>query len=234
MAFRRYRKYRPRRPYRARRLRRAAIRRVKRRIPRGVSTQANIPRMQKMRYVQDVALTMTAGATSKYEFRANSIYDPDYSGGGHQPMRFDQMAAFYADYVVVASKITVRHMGAGGSNAPYKIALYLNDTNTGAITSINDLIEQGRCRFKVTTAGVQHPQDKITLGFSAKKFFGVANIKDNVDRLGAPCTTNPADQAIYVLCTQPVDAASSITGEVLSITIDYLVWFNQPIQLQTS
>lgn len=38
-------------------------------------------------------------------FRLNSLYDPDYSGVGHQPYGFDQVAALYRQYKVNACKI---------------------------------------------------------------------------------------------------------------------------------
>lgn len=236
MAFRRRRRYTTRKRAPVRRVKRLPRRNYKklRRVPRGISTQANIPRLQKIRYVQDISLSITAGAPSYYQFRANGVYDPDYTGAGHQPMRFDQMAQFYADYTVVGSKITVKHMGSGQSNSPFKEVLYLNDTNITSLLYVNDLIEQGRCKWRVTGDGVNNNATSISLGFSAKKFFGITNIKDNQSRIGAAVNNNPTDGAVFVYAIQPMDGSASIGTMYFQVVIDYLVWFSQPVQLASS
>lgn len=48
-----------------------------------------------------------AGATSAYQFRCNSVFDPDYTSVGHQPMFYDEMATQYKWYTVVRSKIKI-------------------------------------------------------------------------------------------------------------------------------
>lgn len=40
-------------------------------------------------------------------FRLNSLYDPDFSGGGHQPYGFDQLNGIYRKYIVSAVLIEV-------------------------------------------------------------------------------------------------------------------------------
>lgn len=217
----------------SRRIYRRKYKRVRRGIPRGVSVQANIPRMQKLRYVQDVQLTSTAGAPGFYQFRANSLYDPDYTGTGHQPMRFDQMAAIYADYCVVGSKINVKHVGNGLTNVAQKLVVYLNDTHLTSLLYVNDLIEQGRCKYICTNDNSAKHRDSVSLGFSAKKFFGVTNIKDNILHIGAPVDQNPTDQAIFIIANQPLDGSSTCSIWV-TVTIDYLVWFSQPLKQSTS
>lgn len=236
MAFRR-RRYSTRRPRVARKLRRA-VRRVARkkyrRIPRGVSTLSNIPQIQKLRYVETIGLTSTAGAVALYNFRANSLFDPNYSFGGHQPMRFDELSAFYADYVVIGSKITIRHVGSndGNTNA-CKVVLYLNDVAVTSLLDVDALIEQGRCKYMLTNDNTAKAQQKLSLGFSAKKFFNVTNIKDNVSRIGAVTTSNPSDIAMFVIAINSMDASSTVTQR-FHVTIDYLAMFSQPIALGQS
>lgn len=52
-----------------------------------------------------------------YAFRANSIYDPDYTGTGGQPLGRDQWATLYSKYRVFASKIEVKACNIDSTNA---------------------------------------------------------------------------------------------------------------------
>lgn len=52
-----------------------------------------------LRYADTIVIN--PGATiGQYTFRGNSLFDPDYTGTGHQPMYFDQLAAIYGKYRV--------------------------------------------------------------------------------------------------------------------------------------
>jgi len=52
--------------------------------------------------------TVSPGTSSDYHvFRLNNCYDPDYTGGGHQPAFFDRWTALYEKYKVVATKWVV-------------------------------------------------------------------------------------------------------------------------------
>jgi len=60
----------------------------------------------KLRYAEDV--NISAGiALGSYDFRANSIFDPNLTGIGHQPLGHDQWAVFYDHYVVLGARIKV-------------------------------------------------------------------------------------------------------------------------------
>ncbi len=63
--------------------------------------------MVKLHYATEQSLNPGAGAIVAHHYRANSIFDPDFTGVGHQPLLHDQYALLYGDYRVVSSKITV-------------------------------------------------------------------------------------------------------------------------------
>lgn len=54
----------------------------------------------------NVGATSTVGVYAN-QFRLNGLYDPDYSGTGHQPMGFDEYAALYGDYRVHGCKVKI-------------------------------------------------------------------------------------------------------------------------------
>ena len=67
------------------------------------------PVTTKLVYTDTVLLSSTGSvAFTTHTFRANSVFDPDWTGAGHQPTRFDQLAALYQRYEVLKSKIRVQ------------------------------------------------------------------------------------------------------------------------------
>ena len=59
----------------------------------------------KIKYCQINSLASTSGAVNYNVFRANSIFDPDQTGTGHQPMFNDNYATIYNNYRVLGSTI---------------------------------------------------------------------------------------------------------------------------------
>lgn len=58
--------------------------------------------IRKHRYHGYSTFTTIAGQpVVMWQWRANSMFDPDYSGGGHQPFGFDQMQTYWSEYRVL-------------------------------------------------------------------------------------------------------------------------------------
>lgn len=101
----------------------------------------------KMIYGDVVQLNLTGAQGFNYwTFRLNSLFDPDYTGVGHQPQWFDQYASVYKNYRVKGSKITVTFMpctldpGSTNTVGPYFVgatacnASGLNATSVASLT----------------------------------------------------------------------------------------------------
>lgn len=74
-----------------------------------VTVPRNIPHLYNNNYTVRLTyadsfnrLVSNAGGGDNYAFRTNSIYDPDYTGGGHQPLMRDLWASQYDYYTVLA------------------------------------------------------------------------------------------------------------------------------------
>lgn len=74
-----------------------------------------------MRYSQVISLNPVTGIPAPYLFRCNSIFDPDYTGLGHQPYGHDTYATIYNHYSV--PKATITMTPASSTNAIYGISL---------------------------------------------------------------------------------------------------------------
>lgn len=200
------------------------------RVVRSVRTKDNVPAVQKLRYVSYFDVNYSSlGNLDQYVFRANSIFDPDFTGVGGQPMRHDQLAAFYDHYTVLSAKITIVHQGRGATNAtrsPMVYGIYLSDTTSIGTPSYRRIIENGT-PFRVTNEGCANPATKVTCNYDAKKFFNVKNVVDLRDNLGAQFGSNPQEDAYFIFFVQPVDESTDNGEGTYMVMIDYTVQFNE-------
>lgn len=84
------------------------------------------------------------GAIVTHSFRTNSLFDPDYTAGGHQPYQFDQLTGIYGAYIVYGMAYDLTF------NDPSTDGFWLGvqgrpDTNTGSVPTgktIDDMMER--------------------------------------------------------------------------------------------
>jgi hypothetical protein len=180
----------------------------------------------KMRYSEDINLT--AGVNlSNYDFRANSIYDPNLSGVGHQPLSHDQWANFYDHYVVLGAKIKVT-LWHGSSTATDNVffSLALQDTNN-VMTSQSMIREQPRTSWTMLTPpNAGKSMRTLSKKFSAKKFFGAKSVI-TWDKLGATLGNNPTEDALFRIFYQNATSVNNVSVSA-NIIIDYIVLLSEP------
>lgn len=86
----------------------------------------------KLRYCESGYWDAAAGTSNSNTFRMNSVYDPNLSGIGHQPMYHDTLALIYGKYRVTKAVITVKFAAV---NAPALAALNYGPTVVGLVCS---------------------------------------------------------------------------------------------------
>lgn len=184
-----------------------------------------------LRYCDEFSLTTTSGALDHYVFRANSVYDPNQSGTGHQPMGFDQWALLYNQYVVTGSKITVKLLGDTSISAPVAMGVILTDAITPPYSDWTGMRE-GRKGNMVAYTGRNASVINAVSKFSAKRYFNVSNVKDNLDNLGANTVINPQIEAFFIVWMQSLNLSTDTIQ--CMVQIDYCVDFSQPKDLAQS
>ncbi|QBX89277.1 capsid protein [Apis mellifera virus-8] len=201
------------------RLRRSTMRKIARKGLRKASIMKNrapLPRVKKIalmgtglpakvmvrhKYVETFTLTAT-GIPSGYTFRANSMFDPNFTGTGHQPLYFDQYANLYNHYTVIGSKITFTFAAADNVYPPFQVAALLDDDGATATLLADAIAEQTQgSKIVMMPADSATSVRKITLKFSAKKQFG-GSVVNNANLRGN-ATTNPAEQMYYIFSITP-------------------------------
>lgn len=223
-------------------LRRKATRRKYGRnsLPRSVNPAIQMPHMFKLRYHEDITISTNGGGLPSmnwHAFSANGLYDPNISGTGHQPMMFDQLAVFWQRYTVLGAKISLKVVPQPGTTGVIPGAycgVVLDDNNSLNSANESALIENGKGTFRYInpTYGGSTRSTSLSCRFSAKKFFIKANPSDD-DTISAPFTSNPSDQAyflVWVSCPQ----TSSVVPFTVSVTIDYIVRCHEPRDIPQS
>lgn len=187
-----------------------------------------------MRYCDNIQLdALTAGGGVSHLFRANSIFDPDITGAGHQPMGHDQLATQFRHYTVLGSKIVVKALNAGADgNAHSMFSCQLVDAAYSAST-VTSFIEQKRgtyCVLGIAAGGKAFGQ--VTGKYSCRKFFNIKDpSSDNTQR--TQMGFNPSEDAIFYVSTQSLTNGDPAAIDCL-VTIDYIVKFTEPIALGQS
>lgn len=196
-------------------------------VPSGMSTI----RTANLRYVEQITLVSTVGLLDSYTFSANSIHDPNVTGVGHQPMGHDTWASLYNHYVVLGSKITIK-VAPKIVASTSMVGVLLTDAATPPYSD-SDTYQEAR---KGSVRMISEEQGKpVTLvsKFSAKKFFNVKDVKDNVNRLGADSNVSPTEQAYYIIWVQSKSGTINADYTVI-VQIDYIVSYSEPKDLQPS
>lgn len=189
----------------------------------------------KLRYVQTFTLNPVAGGIAVQAFRANSLYDPDQTGVGHQPSNYDRLTDIYDRYTVLGSKCTVKPVQASTTGyQPGTLVLHLSE-NGGDLAiahgnGVDNVLEQPRLVQNYMEIGnmnnIQYPQN-ISLKFSAKKFFGIRSVVGK-SPYTADTLANPTEGAFYEVAFMSPDDSNDPGAITLRVTIDYIAVMTEP------
>lgn len=223
----------------ARKSGRKTVKRINRKKLRGYgstrSSSINGPmalrQVVKMRYSEDINLgTGVGGLLYNYDFRANSIFDPNLTGSGHQPLGHDQWAQFYDHYVVLGAKMRVTFTNPSNTDTSFCAIAVQDMANT--MSNQAHIREQPRSRWTLVPNQGGNNQKSLVCNYSAKKFFGAKSVV-TWDKLGSAMGNNPTEDALFRIFYQNATSTSSY-NIVANVIIDYIVLLSEPKVLTQS
>lgn len=203
--------------------------RMRRRSNRGQTRllrgPVNTTAVAKLNYCDSISLTPVAGGLSTWKFRANSLYDPDLTATGHQPMGFDNLMANYQHFTVIGAKITVDFVGDAED---YLAAVHLNGSSTANYSNAQEIKERTRTVYKYVACKAE-TAGRCTLrhSFSAKKFFHVKAIVGESQYKGTE-SGNPTEEAYWYVTAAADNGAATIGTVKGSVRIEYIAVFSEP------
>lgn len=237
-------KYRSRKWYKGRK-RFGRLKRYRRRHRRHGRSIARLPiggypksMMMRLRYVTSITVDAGGGALADHLFRCNGLYDPNYTGVGHQPLGFDQAMAIYDHYTVVGARIKCSVMNTTpsetvASQVPGAWGLMITDDDQGInsrYTSTMNLLEniEGKGMVRYTQAGPGTASQKrpiLSRNFSAKKFFGVSKIVGD-DLYRGTNSADPQEEAFFRVWVGSIGSNNPYNARFL-VEIEYLAVFTE-------
>lgn len=203
-------------------------------VPRRPMNRSAIKGSRKvnLRYCQEILMNPAAAGVPIFNyFRANSLFDPDFSGVGHQPLGFDQWTPFYNHYTVIGATITVEAIN-GDLTHPACIGVSLIESNTYSGTStISGLCEQRGTMHRLCGIGsAQHTACVIKNKVAPLKFLRKRMGESEVT---TAVTTNATEQCSFLVWAASLSSEDGAAIDML-VTIDYIVVFSEPKELSQS
>lgn len=190
------------------------------RVPRGLNPfpQTKIARHK---YVDNIVMPAAGGAgqLSVYQFRTNSLQDPDLTGVGHQPMFRDEMAQKYSYYTVIQSYIKVTWDPADIEFMNRGIYVTEDASHPIDPSTFGEI-------FNLRTPQIPSQQNQAQVSrasFNAGKYYKTtqkAIMADEDKRTSA--ANNPAFSPLYNLIRAPVDATQTIGTSRCQVEIIFI------------
>jgi hypothetical protein len=185
-------------------------------------------------YDYGLSLGNGTGAVTSYFYSCNSMYDPDTTGTGHQPMGFDQMMVFYNHYCVTAAHAKVTFYGNSSTASRVAISLSPDSTN---ISDPIQVVENGLIKLGVVDKTADSADKKATLQMNCDlaSYFGKRKQRDLLDdeKMTGDVSNSPADQTYFAVSGWSLTGGSDLMV-YFDIAITYDCIYYEPRKSTTS
>jgi len=183
-----------------------------------------------LRYFTQVSLDPLAGGATGHIFRANSCYDPDVTGAGHQPLGMDQWFGLYTKGVVVSSRINVKPICINAGDTGVYGACLRNDAVS--LIDQNEFIESDKAAYACFFQAFDCNQETVT-NFNAKTVFSLKDATDEAD-LQFSAAADATRLSYYHVFVGSPNTTISLGATLLQVLIEYRIKFMTPKPLSSS
>lgn len=205
-------------------------------VPKHIANQMSDYATYTLKYSELYADVALNGGLKWYkQFRANSIYDPNYSDVGHQPMGRDLLAGIYQHYRVLKAEFRCSFSPAGkrASDNIFVHSYVVGDlVGTGQSvypTSVETLGEckRGRC-WLVSAENTVSSWDRTIYPGLLDETIDTNGITDLAQQsMWTPIGANPAEEQYYTIMLNTNGVSEACYVSVL-VQIKYTVQFRSP------
>lgn len=165
-----------------------------------------------LKYSQIVAFTGSA-APAAQTFAINSLFDPDFSGTGHQPSFFDFWSSAYSRYCVLGASAILWIENETTTNTGANFACCYSDVNVSA-QNTEFITESNRSKSGVVgPAGSMNVKKVVMPAITMAQLMGQPAVEPD-DNMYAAVSASPTDPGYMVFRVSASDSASTITVRV--------------------
>jgi hypothetical protein len=178
-----------------------------------------------------------AGSTGVYVYSCNSLYDPDRTATGHQPLGFDELKVFFDHYVVLSARIRVRFSAAGATannTSNMIVGIILTDDLTSA-TDPRVFMEQPFGKHDELAMTLSHSKyTELKYHWTAREWWNLKDPEDAFEQIGALYSADPAEEAYFTLWCADSYSGDSTRGIRMSVDIEYDAVLLEPAEIGLS
>lgn len=141
----------------------------------------------------------TQGSTpllSAYQYALNSTYDPYVTGGGHEPMGYKQLMAFYQFCRVDKCRVVVEFTPGTGTGNPPSVGFQISENSSYSPTNLSEIVERGNCVY-ATLPNVAGYAGKVVLkkSWDASKWYPTYQKYD--EQFANTLNAGPTGELVY-------------------------------------
>jgi len=166
-----------------------------------------------LRYSETVSLDAGVAAPAHNLFRATSIFDPNFTGSGHQPYGHDTLAGIYNHYIVDKAICTVTSASTSGN-----VILGIAQTDDAVVSSDFDEIREQKGVTFAPLAASTNPI-KLVSTYNRKNVFP-ATFSDS---LTSNYNANPPDNHFFDVFVEGNLNTANPAALVVCVTITYYI-----------
>lgn len=212
--------------------RKAARKQVVRNSNRLVRMGQGFPKRIVMTHKYDEIVTMSSTTTvGRYYWSCNSMYDPNATSTGHQPMYYDQLSTLYNHYVVIGSKCVIKFFPSGSLTNTILVGGVINDGTVAIASSTwNQIVEQSQAKRGYLLPGCDRPTT-LTLKWSGRKQWGKGFSSD--PNMRGTISSNPTEQQYFDFYCLAADGSSSVSVRA-EVHITYICLWKELVDVSES
>jgi len=177
--------------------------------------------MSTLRYHSIQGMTSTTGALSTYGFRWNSIFDPDFSSSGHQPLYRDTYAAIYDHYSVVSARAKITFVNGTTSVI---MAGVVTDDDSSPSSTVDTLCEQSHgFHALLTPLSGSMSRKEFRVNWSCKQVLGIDPFTSETYKTAM--ASNAAEESYLWMWV--IDESGNTSTTTTDIELEYDVLFTE-------
>jgi len=183
----------------------------------------------KLRYSDNKVITSTSGVPTVSVFRWNSLFDPDATGAGHQPLYYDTYGSVYDHYAVISAKAKVYIVNP--ESALSVIVGCLTDDDTASASAITVFMEQSSSKHVLLTPLSGSRSSTIfNMNWNCMEFLGIDPYTSQSYKTAIG--SNPSEESnLMVFSATTTSSTSNVT---INVDIEFEVLFTELATPSTS